>query len=939
MNDVSDVKYDKVREWIKTERDHDENWHSIAYAKKQNEQGLKDFLERKEDEDRWPQISPHEWYVLVEGVKRVEDEAVAAQVKNQEAMITENAEINSSKVPEDRKSSWQLYKNNLIDKNFKESAIAQIESASQSILSQLSSDTTNMDPVKGMVVGNVQSGKTANMAGLMAMAADHGWNMFIVLSGMVENLRKQTQERLIQDLRKNGNINWMPLSNVKRNAPTGSDVQNYYFIDSNDAHLYVCLKNKTRLQGLLDWMQKDLNKYEQMKVLVIDDEADQGSINTADISTSDRNTINRLIVNLVEGYDKNGTYLYKKPKAMNYVCYTATPYANFLNEYSLESLYPRHFIKSLSTSNDYFGPKEIFGVEGHEDFQGLDIIRRIGDPDMEQIENIHKGHDFNIPKSLEESIGWFLCAVSSLKVQGYKKPLTMMIHTSPKQEHHSNISHSIKLWLNNKTFEEIIDTCRDVWNKETNRFTKNKLIEMIPHFDDFRDKMYDFQQFEEIKEEIYTLIQDITHIQMDEEGDFSYSEHIHLCVDNCSNNGINEDGMFVRLAYPDKIQNEQLNHATAFIVVGGTTLSRGLTMEGLVSTYFKRSVKQADTLMQMGRWFGYRPNYEIYPRVWMPSNTKQKFEFLSTLEYELRETLKQFSEGGASPKEYGPRVKNTPRASGLRVTAANRQQAASYVDMDFTGSSAQTILFNNDKKEQVDNIHAAEAFLSSLESPEIKNNRVVWRDVDFNTIKNQLLKAMTFHPNTHVFSPKDLDPFIEWVEEKSEKKLLNNWNVIVSGTVVKDSDPQKIWEVPNAGQIGKVTRNRKESSEGSSTINIGVLRAPSDLYADVDTSKLSQSEADELTKSSPSVTKVGEIRKSAGLQDTPQLIIYRIYKNSTSASTSKFKNRPNLDAEEDIIGLCLRIPGTNTSTGKSYGALQIEIPQDKQDIGEIEDED
>ncbi len=940
MENVTDIKFDMQRNWIKKAREHKISWESIIYGRKENESGLKQFLEEKEENDFWTRTSLSEWYAIVDNVKRVEEEAVKAEERNKSAMLIDNTQNNNSTVPQDPKSSWQLYKQKLKSKGFKENAIDQIEHASVSILNRLSIDTSNSSSIKGLVVGNVQSGKTSNMAGLMAMAADHGWNMFIVLSGLVENLRKQTQERLITDLNHPGNISWKSLTNVRRNAPSGERVQDYHFKGTKDAHLYVCLKNKTRLEGLLDWMQKDPNKLSQMKILVIDDEADQGSINTADVSTSERKTINRLIVNLVEGRKKNDSPLSKMPLAMNYVSYTATPYANFLNEYAEESLYPRNFIKTLSTTNEYFGPKEIFGVEGFDEFQGMDIIRNVADIDIEQISNINKGESTQLPLSLKESICWFLSATASLKVHGYKKPLTMMVHTSQKQQDHATLSNAIQYWLENEDRNKILYLCRDVWSRETKKFTREQFLASYPDYTGDLDKMFRFQPFRDIEAAVLTLIKKITHIPLNQDGDLSYHQHLHLCVDNCSNNGINEDGMFVRLAYPTEPQIKKLGHATAFIVVGGTTLSRGLTMEGLISTYFLRGARQADTLMQMGRWFGYRPKYELYPRIWMEDDTHQKFEFLSTLEYELRETLEQYSKASADPSLYGPRVKNTPGVSWLRVTAANRQQSATQVDFDFTGSSTQTILFNNDEQEQTHNIKVTEEFLLNLGISEEYNNRLIWREVDFRKISNLLLKGMKFHNKTRVFNSKELEPFVQWVISKTEEGLLDDWNVIVSGVSSDGLKTEDIWDIPGVGKVGKVTRTRKSSSSDRDVINIGVLRAPADLYADVDKNKLSEKEIKEIEKGSSNTKKVAEIRKSAGLQHTPQLIIYCINKNS-KARTYNEDNQPknprkDLNAVVDIIGLCLRIPGIDTETGSSYGGLQINIPTSDENINEME---
>ncbi|KGP91257.1 endonuclease [Pontibacillus chungwhensis BH030062] len=944
MKDLSMPCYDGYRNWIRDVRKKGLKWSEIEMGRSEDEEGLRAFLNNLEFTFLYEHLENEEWKEIVKRIKRNEEESEYFQARSKSAMITDSTQNNGSEIPMDEKSSWQLYKSQLKEKGFKETAIDEIEKSSVSILKRLSNDTRDVEPVKGMVVGNVQSGKTANMAALMAMAADHGWNMFIVLSGMVENLRKQTQERLIQDLNHPGNIHWRPLENVNAHAPFSSQTANLHLHDSKNAHLYVCLKNKKRLEGLIDWMQKDPNKYKQMKVLVIDDEADQGSINTADVTTDERKAINRLIVNLVAGKTKNDKVSYAQPKAMNYISYTATPYANFLNEYSDESLYPSSFIKTLSTVTQYFGPKEIFGVEGNEKHQGMDIVREIDDNDYNEIKTMQKGEHNKLPDSLKDSICWFLCATASMKLNGYKKPISMMVHTSQKQEHHTHVANSIREWLKKESQRNLLRHCEKVWKRETNRFNYDDFTEAYPDYSGNHEKMYGFMPFNKIEASIATLIKDVTHIPLDDNEELDYHQNIHLCVDNSANNGLNDEGMYVRLAYPDEKKNEELGHATAFIVVGGTTLSRGLTIEGLVSTYFLRGSLQADTLMQMGRWFGYRPKYELYPRIWMTEDTKEKFEFLATLEYELRDTLQQFSIGSADPSTFGPRVKNTPRPTWLRVTSNDKQQSALKVQLDFTGTSPQTIFFENDEEKMRHNKELTESFLSELSGEEVSDfkNSYVYRNVKFNDIASKLLEKFSFHQKTRTFGKDELPAFIDWIKNVTENGDLGDWNVVVSGKGNVNNEKENEWSFSNGLSVGKVTRNKKKNSSDETTFNIGVLRAPKDLLADVKQEKLTEESKKKLSSSNPNVT---QIRQEAELGSTPQLLIYCIDQGSTvgekqSENINKEGDRRiNLDAPEDIIGISVRIPGINPKTGASYGGLQIDIPVDKmKDKGGLEEE-
>lgn len=415
MKDFSLPSYDKYRNWIKDARRNNHEWKSIKLGLKNNNEELEQFLNIQNQINFWS-IGVEEWIKIVELEEEAENKTVDFKYKNEQGMLVDSSQESEVYVPTDEKSSWQLYKRHLLEEGFKKEAVDNIERTTIKILKRLNSNTVGMEPVKGLVIGNVQSGKTANMAALMAMAADWGWNMFIVLSGTIENLRQQTQRRLLSDLNRPGNISWRGLEHLDKNTP-GQRTQDLRFEEgARERYFNVCLKNAVRLKKLIQWIQSDQNKKRQMKIIIIDDEADQASINTADIKANkERKTINKLIVNLVEGKSIQGKNYIDKYKAMNYIGYTATPYANILNEASYESLYPRNFISTLPVSNEYFGPQQIFGVEETE-LEGLNIIREINDEDLNAIKNIHNGNSIKIPNKLKDAICWFIVGVATMRV-------------------------------------------------------------------------------------------------------------------------------------------------------------------------------------------------------------------------------------------------------------------------------------------------------------------------------------------------------------------------------------------------------------------------------------------------------------------------------------------------------------------------------------------
>jgi len=927
MYNINLPKYDDCRKYIRRLRDKEgSSWDSILFANKGNLTSLKRFIQDRIDEDFFPSdLNSDIWQELVNSEKSTEEKKLSLEKEGSKTSLISVNSDNDTHIPSSENSSWQLYKKKLIDSGWSKQSVSDIEEATINILKKLNSDTRESGPVKGLVVGNVQSGKTANMAGLMAMAADWGWNMFIVLSGTIENLRNQTQRRLWDDLNHPGLLTWVSLQHLSKRSPSGQMAQDLIF-DSTAHHRYftVCLKNKTRLENLISWINADKNKLKQMKILIIDDEGDQASINTLDIEKEDRAKINQLIVKLVEGNTKQK----ETPQSVNYISYTATPYSNFLNESAPESLYPKDFIGVLKTSNEYFGPKQLFGVQDTESNEGMDIIREVSKFDVEQIHDIQSQKGDSMPKSLQDSICWFLCATAAMRKIGYKKPISMLVHTSQRQNHHKEVAELIGNWMREQSKEEILNMCEQVYLSETNKFTLDDFREQYEEYSIPNEKINNYPLFNDIREEILQVINTISHIQLGEDGDLEYNTGIHLCIDNCANNGINEENMFLRLAYPDPRSENYPEVAPAFIIVGGSTLSRGLTIEGLVSTFFLRASTQADSLMQMGRWFGYRRGYELFPRIWMTKDTKEKFEFLATLEEELKDDLKRYSEVGASPSEVGPRIKNSPQVSWLRITSKSKMQGAQLVDLDFTGTSNQTTIFSDNPTILKENIKVTETFFDILGdySISVNENAVVWRNISFDTIKRNFLLEFNFHPKSRVFN--QIEAFCNWYESSLEDTGFNVWNVVVAGKGRVNNNTSG-WKIDDHAIVGKVNRSRRgDMNPVDRSVSIGVLRGPMDLFADIEDKQF----LNQIDSSDASSEKISEIRRKAGLELVPQLLIYLIDKDSKAVKKQNghsVKRRKDLDFSEDIVGVSLYIPGK--SIGKSFAKrLTVKINQENQ---------
>ena len=920
MSDYSDVKYERYRDWINRAKENDVPWDKIKYGNRDNDQELELFLTEQKNNNFW-NVSSDEWKDLVSLEKEDDELRVIAGFSSKASIINNRAEVNNLEMPTHKRSSWVLYKKRLKEENnFSDESIRSIGESSHKILNNLSADTSITGPVKGLVVGNVQSGKTANMAGLMALAADHQWNMFIILSGTIDSLRVQTQNRLLQDLNVPGNIRWQGLEQLSRDVPeTQTATQLHFSESSKDAHLTVCLKQYKRLEGLIDWLQENPQKAAQMKILVIDDEADQASVNTADINSDDRKKINSLITRLVSGKNKHGKISkgFKGYKAMNYIGYTATPYANILNEMGEESLYPKDFIMFLEQSNEYFGPQQIFGNDGIND--GLNIIRKVGEFDLEQVRNIHDLKDMVLPKSLEDALCWYLSSSAALRHKGFKKPLTMLIHTSVRTAFHTSMNEAIQIFFKGKK-SVIVEKCKIIWESESQKLTPSGFKSSLPNYGGDTFVLEELPKFKHFENELFEILDEKTKtIMIDDDKKLTFGNGLHICVDNSKSAENADENNYIRLAYPNS--DDEFDKAPLFIVIGGATLSRGLTLEGLICSYFLRSSNAGDTLMQMGRWFGYRRGYELYPRIWMTDKSKEQFEFLSSLDDELRETIKYMEMKQQSPLLFGIKVKNSPSYSFLRVTSSNKMQASMEDDLDFSGLATQVILYENDPIILQNNLKVATNFLSDLGEPYVSDNEkriksnIIFKDVSFDIIKKKFLAHYHIYSKSRALG--HLESLIQWIDQITEDGLLTNWNVILAGKGIASFDENNSVKQDNRfyikqGSIQKVNRSKRDLERDDNVIDLGVLRTPTDIISDIDTDKFDS----RSPKSLEQIFKKPQLldRDYFGLEKTPQLILYCVDKNSTTNAL----NRTNLDAYDDILGVVINIPRGDSKHGGSY---------------------
>lgn len=555
---------------------------------------------------------------------------------------------------------WTRYKDYLIDKkHFSPSVVSTLgdETLDQKLMNYIlnpQGSLQNSVLKRGLIIGDVQSGKTSTYIGFICKAADAGYRVFILLTGTIESLRRQTQERVEEGFvgidmsasttggkrvgvgEDNKPILAMALTSRAGDFAGDSNKIAVALSDKN-AVVFVIKKQKDVLTKLRDWLvslNADPSGKIDIPMLMIDDEADNASINTSK-SKEDPTTINKLIRELAS--------IFKKA---NYVGFTATPFANVFidpettEQMETQDLFPEDFIVALPTPSNYVGPTRIFAKNGEFHSQ----LRYIKDAGCEEEDGFsfyfkHKKEwEGELPSSLTDAIYTYYLANAIRDLRGDLKDHRSML---------INISRFVKV---QKFIKSEVDAIH------TRAYTSIKYN--LSH--DFSESMKDpvLKQIYENWQREYSKLEfdwdDIVDVL------FRSMERIQIKVVNSSKSS-------EKLEYP---KNESLR----VIAIGGLALSRGLTLEGLVVSYFYRNTCTYDVLMQMGRWFGYRKNYEDIFRIWTHEASARWYAEIADATERLKADMERMRELKRHPRDFGIRVRND--SAELNITAYNKMRNA-----------------------------------------------------------------------------------------------------------------------------------------------------------------------------------------------------------------------------------------------------------------------
>jgi hypothetical protein len=663
---------------------------------------------------------------------------------------------------------------------------------------------------RGLVMGDVQSGKTASYAGLVCKAADADYRMIILLTGTLENVRRQTQERLdnafigfdsrgylgaqarhkrhvgvgLIDGKRDGVVFTSRDHDFRKNAASALNIS----LESiKEPVLVVTKKNKGMLERLSGWLRArnaDRDGKIDLPLLMIDDEADNASINTRQ-SSEETTAINKAIRDLLSLFRRS-----------SYIGFTATPFANiFIDPSSTadmlgDDLFPRDFIHVLEQPTNYVGMNTLFPAEAPEGQPpAMSSVRPIADAE-EWLPEKHR-KDFepgSLPDSLLSALRSFLvaCAIRDLRAAAEAPGRGGGIHRS--------------MLVNVSRFTAVQDRIADALHVALEDIRRAVRLHGALH-----------------PEQAANQSPEIAALAAAFEGEFSACgaswpnvlAALHDAIAPVRVQAVNQRTGAASLDYgvTDKPPGVRV------IAVGGNSLSRGLTLEGLSTSYFFRDPRAYDTLLQMGRWFGYRDGYLDLCRVWLSEEAEGWYKHVTRAAGELKRDFARMKRVKATPREFGLRVRTHPDTV-LLITARNKMSTGMDVDevwdVSLMGRMIESARLHSDRKRNEENLAHLERFLERLGSPiKPEGNALVWRGVSAEAVAD-LLEAFLIHPLNFDFQGDSIANFLR--DAGGRGPLLAEWTIALP--IAGDGRPVSLTALPEV-DIRTTLRKVKLSYGGS----------------------------------------------------------------------------------------------------------------------------
>lgn len=839
---------------------------------------------------------------------------------------------------------WERYRTYLLQQqNLPKPVVDALDEVTDETLGNLTAPKTSGSwDRRGMVVGHVQAGKTTNYAGLICKAADAGYKVVIVLTGFHNNLRTQTQIRLEEafvgyDITASidegarapvgvGHVSSDPalrvdtITNRSEKGDFNRSVANNFGMNPGGRPLvFVIKKNASVLKNLVKYLEsvnnnkdKDGNYFiSDIPLLLIDDEADQGSVDTKKMDFDiegdpdpdhDPTTLNRLIRKIL--------YIFTQSA---YVGYTATPFANIFihNEATTEKygedLFPRSFITVMPTPSNYIGPDTVFGLiddDGESRQPGLPIIRTIYDyaesdglneregwmpPKHDKSHQpLYKGKNETTPSLRQAVIAFVIgCAVRVIRGQE-KKHNSMLIHVTRFVDVQERVYEQVSILL--RDIQQILlygeEGSKAELLKEMQEFW---ILDFVSTNLAIEDEQCPSHDWAEVSEKILISAQSITVRRINgTAGDvLDYEKH--------KNTGLN------------------------VIAIGGDKLSRGLTLEGLIVSYFTRPTRMYDTLMQMGRWFGYRDGFLDICRLYAPEALVEWFEHITDASDQLRREFLLMCEMGETPATYGQRVQTHPI---LMVTSQVKMRHTTELTCSYQGAISETIVYSRKKYDVEKNYYAAQMLIEKIDSNiEVRRRPVrvskksdvpgkyMWEGVDADDVLGFLKEYIT-PPHARRVNTSLL---AQYIQNQIDNGDLNSWSVLIAGKDPVSSDRSVKFSQYLTGLLKRSNHPEKKPESEPLVYRIRRLVSPTDESWDL--SDMQFKKALDITDVKRSTRPGGEEIRVSRDKSKALLIIYPLEDQDWTG--------PDENTEACYIGFAISFPGNKSDKPVKYRVNQV----------------
>ncbi|WP_440694371.1 Z1 domain-containing protein [Clavibacter nebraskensis] len=798
---------------------------------------------------------------------------------------------------------WDAYRQLLTNRGWAPGVISTLDTQTDTIVELMGDPLQEGEWARrGLVIGEVQSGKTATYVGILNKAMDHGYKIIIIIGGHTEDLRRQTQRRVDTDLI--GTDSEDDLDNVVAQRSTAVGVgllQNEAFshvlttvrsdfsssakranrlsLEGDVPFVFVVKKNAGVLRNLATYLKARAPKNRlSVPLIVIDDEADWASVNTK--SEDDIAAVNFRIRQLLESSSRS-----------SYLGITATPFANILIDDEIDAdLFPRDFIHALQSPSNYVGVEQYFG---EEDDGRRNAIRTDIDDCLSLLPFGHKktARVGELPASLADAIAVFLVGTAIRRMRdSVVKPSSMMVNVSRFMD--------VQARVHDHVLELLTRTAAGV----AAEFSRHEDYEHSPEtarlFNAYSAEYADQGTWLQVREALREVLPGVR------------AELV---------NGNTMQKRNKRLAEMTREERAE-EAALPTVFVGGDVLARGLTLEGLLVSYFVRRAGAADTLLQMGRWFGYRPNYDDLVRIWIDADVLDLFTYVADVSRDLRGSLKEMRAARLTPKEFGLKMRRHPES--FLITSANKQKNATEVLGDPTpvgviGSKLESFSLSSRPKDLARNRDAFMKLVQEMADerpahssaggaePVVQNVR--WESVPFSMV----------HGFFHGFRGSDYEPFFGSPNGTGPAQLAEALVGLPDGelwTVAVISGRGPDLSIPGGHKIRGTVRNRIQELADRHIYQLGNRRvaSPGDLRStlteeEVQKGRSWKADQEGLLLEDVDIKDLSEQELVAHSIKRPRLLLYMI--TTQEVDPVKHRTPPVITATEPLIAAYVAVPG------------------------------